>query len=57
MVNKLSKYGVTTPVVRPYIKATKELNLETPEGRELVLSEAKNQLRIHQKTFDRLASM
>lgn len=57
MVNKLSKYGVTTPVVRPYIKANKELNLETPEGRELVLSEAKNQLRIHQKTFDRLASM
>lgn len=57
MANKLSKYGVTKPVVRPYIQATKELNLETPEGRELVLSEAKNQLRIHQKTFDRLASM
>lgn len=57
MANKLSKYGVTKPVVRPYIKATKELNLETPEGRELVLSEAKNQLRIHQKTFDRLALM
>lgn len=57
MANKLSKYGVTTPVVRPYIKATKQLNLETPEGRQLVLSEAKNQLRTHQKTFDRLASM
>ncbi|MCC5856219.1 MAG: acetyltransferase [Idiomarina sp.] len=57
MSNKLRKYGITTPVVRPYIKATKELNLETPEGRQLVLSEAKNQLRTHQKTFDRLASM
>ncbi|MCO4320968.1 acetyltransferase [Aliidiomarina quisquiliarum] len=57
MKHKLTKYGVKNQVVRPHIKATKELNLETPEGRELVLSEARNQLRLHQKTFDRLASM
>jgi len=57
MENKLLKYGVKTPVHRPRIVATKQLDLNTNEGRELVRLEAKNQLRIHRKTFERLAVM
>ncbi|WP_189434099.1 hypothetical protein [Alishewanella longhuensis] len=47
MENKLAKYGVTEPVQRPKIKPVKQLDLDTPEGRLIVLSEAKRIMQIH----------
>jgi hypothetical protein len=57
MDNKLLKYGVTGPVIRPKIKPVKQLDLSTPEGQRLVYSEARLILSQHKNTFKRLASM
>ncbi|MBU1309243.1 MAG: acetyltransferase [Gammaproteobacteria bacterium] len=53
--NPLAKYGVTKPVHRPRIKPVKKLDLDTPEGKLIVLSEAKRIMQIHESTFKRLA--
>lgn len=57
MDNKLAKYGVTGPVNRPKIQPVKSLNLDSPEGKRLVVSEARIILMQHKNTFKRLASM
>ncbi len=57
MENKLAKYGVTEPVNRPKIKPVIQLDLNTPEGQQLVYSEAKQVMQLHKNTFKRLASM
>ncbi len=57
MENTLAKYGVTEPVNRPKIKPVKQLDLNTPEGQQLVYSEAKRVMQLHKNTFKRLASM
>lgn len=57
MENKLAKYGVKKPVCRPHVKPTKQLNLDTADGRGLVYALARKILAQHKKTFKRLASM
>lgn len=56
MNKKIEVYGVK-PVVRPKIRATKQLDLTGAEGRQIVRSETKLALRTHQKTFKKLADM
>lgn len=55
--NPLAKYGVSKPVQRPKIKPVKQLDLDTPEGRLIVLIEAKRIMQIHKSTFKRLACL
>lgn len=57
MKNQLAKYGVTEPVHRPRIKPVKQLDLDTPKGKLIVLSEAKRIMQIHKNTFKRLACL
>jgi hypothetical protein len=57
MENKLAKYGVTELVHRPKIKPIKQLELDTAEGKQIVLNEAKRIMLIHQNTFKRLACL
>lgn len=56
MNQKITKYGVT-PVQRPKIKATKQLDLRGEEGKQIITSETKLTLRAHAKTFTKLATM
>lgn len=53
---KLAAYGVVA-VERPKIKATKQLDLSGEAGRQIVKSETKLALRMHAKTFKKLADM
>jgi hypothetical protein len=53
---KLAAYGVVA-VERPKIKATKQLDLSGETGRQIVKSETKLALRMHAKTFKKLADM
>lgn len=55
--NPLAKYGVTEPVQRPKVKPVKKLDLDTSEGKLIVLSEAKRIMQIHKSTFKRLACL
>ncbi|MEH8017524.1 acetyltransferase [Rheinheimera muenzenbergensis] len=55
--NLLAKYGVTEPVQRPKIQPVKQLDLDTPEGKLIVLSETKRMMQIHKNTFKRLACL
>ncbi|MBD1576646.1 acetyltransferase [Vibrio sp. S11_S32] len=56
MTKKIESYGVQA-VVRPKIKASKELDLSGIYGQQIVKSETKLALRTHKKTFDKLAHM
>lgn len=56
MNQKITKYGVT-PVKRPKVKATKQLDLRGEEGKQIIISETKLTLRTHPKTFTKLATM
>lgn len=56
MGNKLTNYGVMM-VQRPKIKATKKLDLNGEEGRQIIISETKLTLRTHKNTFKKLADM
>lgn len=52
-----NKYGLPEAQNRPHIKATKKLDLNGLEGKQIVLSETKLTLRTHKKTFEKLANM
>ena len=56
MNHKLNTYGVAI-VQRPKIKATKKLDLSGDLGKQIVHSETKLVLRVHKKTFEKLADM
>lgn len=56
MTKKIESYGVRA-VVRPKIKASKELDLSSIYGQQIVKSETKLALRTHKKTLDKLAQM
>ncbi|MGW7677849.1 acetyltransferase [Shewanella sp. S23-S33] len=56
MNRKLEAYGVQA-VIRPKIKATKQLDLSGDLGRQIIKSETKLVLRTHPKTFQKLADM
>jgi len=56
MNEKLRNYGVK-PIKRPKIKVSKEIDLSTKEGQQIVLSETKLVLRTHKDTFRKLADM
>ncbi len=56
MSKDLTVYGVPQ-VKRPKLKATKQLDLSGMQGRQIVRSEAKLALRMHRKTFTKLADM
>lgn len=56
MNKKIEAYGVQ-PVVRPKIRATKQLDLSGAYGQQIVKSETKLALRTHPKTFQKLADM
>lgn len=53
---KVEMYGLE-PVSRPKIKATKVLDLSGESGRKIIESEARRILKIHRKTFEKLARM
>lgn len=54
MNQKITKYGVT-PVQRPKIKATKQLDLRGDEGRRFIAYLTKTIKERHAKTFAKLA--
>lgn len=56
MNKKIERYGVKA-VARPKIKATKKLDLSGELGKQIVRSETKLVLRMHKKTFRKLADM
>jgi hypothetical protein len=56
MSKNLEKYGIQI-VHRPKIKASKSLNLNGPEGKQIIESETEVTLLQHKKTFDKLAHM
>ena len=56
MNEKIVKYGFKT-VIRPQIKATKKLNLDGLEGKQIIKSETKLVLLKHKRTFTKLAHM
>lgn len=51
------KYAIPAAPARPHIKASVKLDLNGPEGRQIVKSETKLVLRTHAVTFQRLADM
>ena len=52
----VAKYGLK-PVSRPKIKVTRELDLSDESAREIVRSKTKLVLKVHKKTFKKLADM
>jgi len=53
---KIESYGVRA-VKRPFIRATKTLDLSGQSGAQIIKSETKSVLRKHKKTFERLADI
>lgn len=51
-----ARYGVDY-IKRPVIKATKTIDLTGERGKQIVKAETERALRIHKKTFRKLASM
>lgn len=51
------KYAIPAVPARPHIKASVKLDLNGPQGRQIVKSETKLVLRTHAVTFQRLADM
>ena len=54
---KKNKYGLPQSSDRPHIKANKNLDLCGLEGKQVIHSEIKSALRMHKKTFEKLADM
>lgn len=56
-MNKIvKKYGVK-PVSRPKVRLSRELNLSSLAGKEIVRSNTKLVMQLHKKTFSKLADM
>jgi len=52
----IEKYGLT-PVSRPKVKLSRELDLSGQKGKEIARSKTKLVMQVHQKTFAKLANM
>ena len=57
MTDSLNPYGLPQASNRPKVKATKKLNLNSEEGKQIIKSETKLVLRTYRKTFEKLADM
>lgn len=56
-MNKVvAKYGLK-PVSRPKVTLVRELDLSSPEGKEIVRSKTKLVMKLHKNTFSKLADM
>jgi hypothetical protein len=55
-INFEERYGVKL-IARPYIKATKKLDLTDEKGKQIVQAEAERVLRTHKATLAKLSRM